>query len=310
MSNTLNSYELSILVNGRKVDKYHHTDGKTYIEGRKKSRFEIEFINNTDEQVLTIFSVDGLSVMDGAECGLDSSGYVVDAKSSIKIPGWRLNSGKVAQFIFQSLKNSYASKSSSGVVNAGAIGAMVFKPMVRHHWNVYNPYPWGQILTGSDTIGSFTATTSDTLILNNTTDIATDSMSSSINLTTESSDAVNMTSSTSTIGAALNTSTGSSTTVNHVSRGIDAHGQNAITDSVGLGTGFGREKSFNTSKTEFEKRDPKNPDAMLAIFYDTSKGLERKGINIRTRRSGYVEPNPFPGVDSDGCTPPDGWRRR
>lgn len=72
-----------------------------------------------------------------------------------------------------------------------------------------------------------------------------------------------------------------------------------------VGTGWGNDVSFNTTSVNFEKRDPNHPDAVIALYYDTAKGLEKRGIKIRS--TGY--PNPFPGYNGSGsCPPPPTYR--
>ena len=64
-----------------------------------------------------------------------------------------------------------------------------------------------------------------------------------------------------------------------------------------LGTGWGQEQSFNTTKInkEFETA----PTATLIMYYDDIKGLEKKGIVLKTG------PQAFPDYEQiTGCKPP------
>lgn len=87
----------------------------------------------------------------------------------------------------------------------------------------------------------------------------------------------------------------------------NVQGTNAIDDAVGLGTGFGEKESFKTHEVTFEKRDPNHPDAMMAIYYDSEKGLAKRGIIVKTYDN---KPNPFPSYAAPtiGCKPPPGWK--
>ena len=67
---------------------------------------------------------------------------------------------------------------------------------------------------------------------------------------------------------------------------------NYTADVQEAGTGHGRLEAFSTQETAFEKRDPKHPDAQIVLYYDTSKGLERRGIQLRYKAS--YAPDPFP----------------
>ena len=70
-----------------------------------------------------------------------------------------------------------------------------------------------------------------------------------------------------------------------------------------MGTHWGEDTGFATKEVEFKRRDPNNPDAVIALYYDSVKGLERRGIRIQRVRT---NPLPFPGYSSGGCTPPPG----
>ena len=50
-------YEARILVRGRPVTEYHHTDGNIYVEGRKGSDYSLEFINNGAERICVLPAV-------------------------------------------------------------------------------------------------------------------------------------------------------------------------------------------------------------------------------------------------------------
>src|SRR5882672_1936234 len=102
----LNLIELTILVNDKPVFEYPH-QGQTFVEGRAGSEYEIEVCNRTPQKVEAIISVDGLSVIDGKPAGYNSQGYLVPSRTSVRIPGWVLNSQKVAKFAFSGMNASY-----------------------------------------------------------------------------------------------------------------------------------------------------------------------------------------------------------
>lgn len=70
-----------------------------------------------------------------------------------------------------------------------------------------------------------------------------------------------------------------------------------------LGTGFGHQDSHIVNTVQFEKED--HPVASFAIYYDSRKGLQARGIDLRKKSRYMSTPNPFPGM---GCQPPVGWK--
>ena len=120
------NYEVEILVRGNPVKMFRHK-GEFFVEGRKGSSFELKFKNNTWKNIEVVPSVDGLSVLDGEACGEESEGYLVPARDSVTIPGWRLNNQAVAEFVFKDKDRSYSNQTGEGTTNVGVIGFMVFK---------------------------------------------------------------------------------------------------------------------------------------------------------------------------------------
>lgn len=118
-------FKVNIKINGKNVPSYFH-EGDNYIEGRKGSEYTIEFVNNSNNRILIIPSVDGLSVFDGKPATENSRGYIINANSSINIPGWTLDSEKVAKFIFGNVDNSYSTYQTGNTDNNGVIGFKVF----------------------------------------------------------------------------------------------------------------------------------------------------------------------------------------
>lgn len=79
------------------------------------------------------------------------------------------------------------------------------------------------------------------------------------------------------------------------------------TDTVenSLGTGFGNKEEHKVINVNFDKDD--STQTLLAMYYDTRKGLEKRGIKVvyKPKKPVIQKPNPFP---SNGCTPPKGWK--
>lgn len=95
-----------------------------------------------------------------------------------------------------------------------------------------------------------------------------------------------------------------------VARGIYNHSGSAaslssVTQSVG--TGFGAATQWNTVNTQFNRENSTVPNAIMAVYYDSSKNLQKRGIVLRTRYGTTVSNSAFPAY-TNGATPPPGWQ--
>jgi len=119
-----NGFELAVEVDGRRIPEYGHR-GRTFVEGRRGSPYQIKFRNQRPERVLVVPSVDGLSVLDGNPAVAESPGYAVHGYSSLTLTGWRTSLSEVRQFEFGEKAGSYAGR-SQGQQNCGVIGLIVY----------------------------------------------------------------------------------------------------------------------------------------------------------------------------------------
>lgn len=126
------NYEMEILVKGNPIKEYLH-DSKIYVEGREETIFSLRLKNNSGERKLFVPSIDGLSVMNGEECGFDSGGYIVRPYGAITVEGWRVSDKEVAKFYFSSPEDSYGERIKKGN-NLGVIGAAVFAEEEERGW--------------------------------------------------------------------------------------------------------------------------------------------------------------------------------
>lgn len=287
----MSNYEVDILVRGRPIRQFKHKSN-VFVEGRKGSEFELKFTNNTWQRVEAVPSVDGLSVMDGKECGVESNGYLVPARQSIVIPGWRLDNDNIAKFLFKGKDKSYSAKSGHGTKNVGAVGFMVFQEYVNYNYIVNIPTigwpqsethyhhhhynnPWGTLI-GGPTYKSG----SDWLTSNSANACSTDTMPSS-------------------------PLRGAQASVNMVST------ENDSDDSKwNLGVGFGEQDSHKVREVAFTRANVSVPNEIMTIYYDSLKGLTNRGIQVIKKSKKKVDslPNPFP-TYSSGCKPPPNWKR-
>ena len=74
-----------------------------------------------------------------------------------------------------------------------------------------------------------------------------------------------------------------------------------------MGTGFGNAAQFNTVNTAFVREDASNPAAVMAVYYDSARGLQKRGIQLKTKRGYDYSNNPFPAY-TPGAKPPSDWQ--
>lgn len=266
-------YELSICPNGRRpADEYYH-QGQVWIEGREGSTYTLRFVNRSPAKVLAIFSVDGLDVLKGKPAGHLSEGYAVNPNSTLDIPGWKLDNATAAEFFFSRSSKSYVSKIGGSVSNTGVIGAMVFREA--------QPIQWAQPLT-------YTATTGTPLP---TWGVNTSGWNGHPG-----------------VPASLNNMAVGSVSYTANTRGVGALSHNAASQEVG--TGFGQATAWNTVNTTFNREHATVPNAIIAVYYDSAKNLQRRGIVLKSRYGTDTSNNPFPAYTSSitGATPPPGWK--
>lgn len=335
-----NNIELEVLIKGRPISEYPH-NGQVYVEGRDKSEFSLRVTNHTGSRIEAVISVDGLSVVDGKEAGPASAGYVIDARGSITIPGWKLSDAEVASFVFGGKGQSYAAVGQSGSVrNTGVIGVMAFKERVQNRYDrpIYaQPFNsnmrtfaptsdasggWGQVTTSIGGIvpdpyltgGTFeTYGVSNCMAASGPIDWLGQEQERGMPKTLGMA-AVNTFAST--LGAAIDggsrsgnvqamgaASASASTRSRGMTKSAVRHEPEPVVQQ-NLGTGFGRASDFATTTIDFQRGDMV---AMVVIRYDDARGLRSRGIVIdrRAKVQRNQEANPFPAM---GCAPPPGWR--
>lgn len=121
--------DVEILVNDKPIKKYYHNN-KVFIEAKEGCKYKIKLKNDSYNKVLGIVSVDGLDVISGEVASDNSSGYILNAKTSCYIDGFRVSNDKVNAFIFTKKEKSYAAKKEavdSSILNCGVIGVKFYK---------------------------------------------------------------------------------------------------------------------------------------------------------------------------------------
>lgn len=109
---------------GEVLRTYRH-GGELWVAGTPGHRYAVRLSNRSSGRVLAVLSVDGVNAVSGQTAATDQTGYVLAARQSSDIAGWRKNLDEIAQFTFTALSDSYASRTGRPD-NVGVIGVAVF----------------------------------------------------------------------------------------------------------------------------------------------------------------------------------------
>lgn len=313
-------YSLEVFVNGKPVHEYEH-NGNTFIEGRKSSSFEIEFRNHTSGRVLVVPSVDGLSTLNGNPATAESPGYVVKAHDTLRIKGWTVDGGNVAQFVFKDKEGSYARGVTGASAQAGVVGVIVYREKVEtvpvppvfviqpiqsppfappyKPWVSPGVYPLGGPLTGQPYLGGAGLGVCHQADINRVFhNAAPTNLDHNIALDMVAKGSGVLQDSTSYSGensrrVQMSMSTQATASLNAASTSAPFE----------LGTGWGDRVEMKTSQVTFNRGEL---DHTLALYYDSRRNLEKRGIEVLKRepRVSNELPQAFTGI---GCKPPPGW---
>lgn len=272
------SYNFDIIVGNQPAKIYRKpaknmTDPQDlYIEGRKGSEYSLKFDNLTSERVLAIFSVDGLDTVDGKPAGENSRGYVVEPWQTITVPGWTINSSKVAKFEFRpqgdSENTTYVEALKKDGINVdagnqGVIGVMVIKQKTYpKYYGFHITQPWETYKVNP----AWTGTPKPMpMSYNASFSVGSASIRSSIEPT----------------GFVY-----------------DSYVPEETAAKSSMGTGFGRDETFNTKTATFE-RDLNALIWTRVYTYDTLTNLRKMGVMVDEPKPAMAKA--FPG---GGCHVP------
>ena len=121
----------------------YYIGGRNYVVGEAGQRYTIKIRNNSHRRVELVLSVDGLDVMDGRSASTSKRGYIVPARSSRTVEGWRTSMSSVAAFRFGAVSDSYSARKGAGTRNVGVIGAAVFEEKQYTYPHSRPPYRHG-----------------------------------------------------------------------------------------------------------------------------------------------------------------------
>ena len=100
--------------------------GRRIVMGKPDATYTVQLENRTKHAVEVVMSVDGLDVMDGKAASVKKRGYVIAAKSSVSIDGFRKDATTVRRFLFGGVNDSLAAKAGAAR-NVGVIGLAVYE---------------------------------------------------------------------------------------------------------------------------------------------------------------------------------------
>lgn len=131
---------LSVIDRDRDTElETHPYRGQQWVAGEPGHRYSVRMENRSGQRVLVVLSVDGVNAITGQTASPSQSGYVLEPWQSSEITGWRKSNAEVAQFVFTSSSNSYASRTGRPA-NVGVIGIAVFNEARRPVYDV-RPLP-------------------------------------------------------------------------------------------------------------------------------------------------------------------------
>lgn len=222
---------------GRPLQHTIH-DGKLIVAGVPGSKYKIQIENLVSRRLEIVTTVDGRDVVSSKEGSFSNRGYVLSARETLEIEGWRTSDSTVAAFEFRSDKeNAYASQLGAPQ-NLGVIGVAVFEELVQETKNAgwLSSTSWA-----SGSVGDVTkrGRPQGGVVLR------------SMSLNSWSSDRA--------VESPVSDTTVYSTTVSSI------------------GTGFGEDLQSEVSHTRFFRKNTQ-PDAVHEIGYDTLEGWKARGV--------------------------------
>jgi hypothetical protein len=104
----------------------HWHEGRAYVAGQPGNEYEVVVRNRAGEDLLAVISVDGVNAVSGETASPGQTGYVLGARQSARIAGWRKSLDETAAFYFTALPDSYAARTARPD-HVGVIGVALFQ---------------------------------------------------------------------------------------------------------------------------------------------------------------------------------------
>ena len=273
-----NQYSVEVLIHGKPASEYNHYingEYKTFIEGRQGTEYALKITNYTNQKLLAIASVDGLSVVSGKKTdGYRGRGYIIQPYGNVTIKGFRESDNSVGSFMFTNKEGSYASE-QGGEKNSGIIAVNLIDEKVSYQIiNSSQPYPPYDPWSPKKNTKGWPDITCDK-IYNGT-----------------SADTSNVT---------FTASTSNVSTTNFMCATPIAGGQTKAAN-FDLGSTFGKRIEDKITHKAFEKG---NIVSQFKIYYASRSALESIGIKFYQEKQINEWPEPF---NQEYCQPPHNWK--
>jgi hypothetical protein len=274
-----NSFDIHVLVNGNRCKFYHH-QGKTFIEAKEGTEYELEIKNNTWSRILCLSSVDGLNVLSGQTATEDDAGYVIPAYSPLRIKGFRYSDSEVAAFKFTNKVNSYAHSQGGceSAKNCGVIGFKLYNEIIKTppinvniQWTNTTSAPTGGLYGP----GRYGYSTDDSLSIEPTYGCCGGNTTACGPIPAQTQNTAYNCSTQQTYGSPLR--------------------------SFDMGSTWGQKVQSKVIETNFEKG---SLTFSLDIYYASRQALIDMGVPVNVGNRAFF-PQSFPGKYA---TPPSGWR--
>ena len=262
-----------------------------YFAGQEGEQYIVRLTNNTAERLELVVTVDGRDVVSG-EIGdyAKQRGYIVEPFGSIVVDGFRQSYDRVAAFRFAGLESSYTALRGTPQ-NAGVIGVAVFEEKV-------NKKKTGPLAAGPQAFPDSGSDDRDASARTSTPPSAEPEPFANRGRAPAKKDA-----------EAERSAAAPSVAAEEGALSADAAAPSASTapgDGGGsfapppvpkneLGTQYGESQFSSVHEVEFKRKKKRKPDAIIAVFYDSERGLQARGVPIG---GAFVqdpnEPQPFP----------------
>lgn len=260
-----------------------------YFAGQEGEQYIVRVTNNTAERLELVVTVDGRDVVSG-EIGdyAKQRGYIVEPFGSIVVDGFRQSYDRVAAFRFAGLESSYTALRGTPQ-NAGVIGVAVFEEKESKKKSgplAAGPQPFPQ--SGSD----------DATARNSAPPAEPEPFADSPRLRGEArKSAADSESAPAATAPAEEAGVADASARPSSAPGSDGGGQFAPPPQPRneLGTQYGESQFSSVHEVEFKRKKKRKPDAIIAVFYDSERGLAARGVPIG---GAFVQdpnaPQPFP----------------